>query len=566
MYLSYYNLKKRPFQITTDPEILWWGDRYKKACASLKKGVSESTELIVLTGDIGLGKTTLINALIQSFDDKTLVAKLAAPDPESFVFHKFVAGSFGLDLDFRSKDELLASLADFFGAVSRYGQKVVLIIDEAHLCNHTHFKEIYDLLSLGENQNWGVTVILVGQNELKYSLATEKNGMLGKKVTVSYQIDPLTRNETDDYIHHCLKLVGSEKRIFSFDAIEEIYAYSKGNPHLINILCDLTLATGCVTDSGTINSGVVIESAKKLQLRRPASEDELENRKILYRQRSDVGAAGAKKYFNRLVFYLALPVGALVVGGYFYLSSPPIPAEKLDEPVVLEKKIIAIQPDKSQKASITPNRLIPAANNDIDEGLKPEVAPVFKKTPTWQEDNYVSSPISISSATQQPPRLDIKTSTPHEDKDDTKDEALQVLLEKKEIVQVKKPTVVLPDEVSTYEARSDQIDAMESPADEVAVKQVESDQKDKRELPLKTENITQESLTEPFNSGEMEDPIDYEVIANQKDQNIISNQTDQRDEESEADVSVTRKQSSDTLAEEPDPAKVIDWLIKKRSQ
>ena len=107
---------------------------------------------------------------------------------------------------------------------------------------------------------------------------------------------------------------------------------------------------------------------------------------------------------------------------------------------------------------------------------------------------------------------------------------------------------------------------MESPADEVAVKQVESDQKDKKELPRKTENITQESLTEPFNSGEMEDPTDYEAIANQKDQNIISNQTEQRDEESEADVSVTRKQSSDTLAEEPDPTKVIDWLIKKRSQ
>ncbi len=574
MYLSYYNLKKKPFQITTDPEILWWGDKYKTAYALLKKGVSESKELIVLTGDIGLGKTTLINALISSLDEKTMVARFPAPELKSIDFYKIIASSFHLNQDFRDEDEFRSSLADFFNAAREYSHKLLLIMDQAHLGNYILFEEIYYLLSLEENQDKAFTVILVGQNELKCSLSAEENSMLGTRVTDSYQIDPLTRNETDNYIQHCLKLAGSEKRIFSFDAIEEIHAFSEGNPHLINILCDLALATGYVADIGTINSGVVIDSAEKLQLRRQAKEDEIENRKILHRERPNISAVNMKKIFNRLVFYLALPLGVLIIGGYFYFSSPPIPAEKYVYPVIeilkgsveTEKEITAIHPDKSLKASIIQNRLTPDSNLNIDEALKTEALPDFKKTPTLQDKKYVDPPISIPSATQQPPRSDIQASAPNKDKDITIDEAPQDLPEETEIERIKKPATILPKEVSIHREGSEQSDETESPAEEVSVQQEKSEQKNEIELPLKTEDITQKDLIEPSNSGEMGNHIDYEVIANHIDQNIIPNTTDERDEKSEAEVSASGKQSSDTAAEEPDPTNVIDWLIKKRSQ
>jgi type II secretory pathway predicted ATPase ExeA len=566
MYLSYYNLKKRPFQITTDPEILWWGDGYRKVCDSLKKDVSEGGGLIVFLGDIGLGKTTLINALIQSIEDNILVAKLAAPDPESFDFYNFVAGSFGLDLDFRNQDELLSALADFFRSVSEYGQKIALIIDEAHLCNHTHLEEIYDLLSLGESQNWAVTVVLVGQNELQYNLANGESGILSTKITGSYQIEPLTRNETDDYIHHYLKLAGSEKRIFSFDAIEEIYAFSRGNPHLINILCDLTLATGCVKDTGTINSTVVAESAKKLQLRKPAREDELESRSRSHLNRLDFSANMAPKKISRWAFYLALPAGALIIGSYFFFSSQPITANKLGEPIVIEKKVISIQPDNYPQASITQNILAPAANDHTNELSTTNISPVFKKTPSLQDNKYSSLPVPDLPASQRPAGLDDKTSTTDQDRDTVAVDAPQDLVEKTEIMQVKKPSAILPEEIAIEKERTDQIGETESPPDEPALGPAGLEKKDSLDPLRKTETSAKESLIEPAISGEMEDQIEYEVIANQMDRDIVSDKNIEEDRTSKTDASAPRKQDSDTVTEEPDPTNVIDWLIKKRSQ
>ena len=546
MYLSYYNLKKRPFQITTDPEMLWWGDRYRKTFALLKKGVSESKELIVLTGDIGLGKTTLINALISSFDDNTLAAQLTVSDPESFDFYKLVAGAFRLDQDFRSKNEFLSFWTDFLKTVREYGQKVVLIMDEAHLCGHTHFEEIYDLLSLAEDQVKVVTVILVGQNELKYSLSTEENSLFETRESVTCEIDPLTRIETGDYIQHCLHLAGSEKSIFSFDAIEEIHAFSEGNPYLINILCDLTLATGCVTDAGTIYSRVVVACAEKLQLRRPAKEDELEIKKNFYGERPYVGTAGRKKNVKRLILYMALPVGALIVGTYLYLQRPPIPAEKREGHVETDKKITAIHPDEFQKAAIIQNRIPTDSDPNSDDAPKTEDPPAFKQTPTLQETRHVDSSSSTPSATQQPDRAGKQVSNSKTAKEAAGDKTLQDSPEIEEIRRFEIPATVAPKVL--------------------AVKKAESGQKDKIEPSANMEDVPIENSIEVPNSGEMKERLYTEGNANPIEQNIISNKADNKEKKSEIPVSTSGKQSLDTAATEPDPADAIDWLIKKRSQ
>lgn len=549
MYLSYYNLQRKPFEITTDPELLWWGDSYKKVFALLKKGVSDSKELIVLTGDLGLGKTTLINALICSLDENTLVARLAASDPDSFDFNKFVADAFRLDQDFRSKDEFLSSLAAFFHSVHEYGQKVVLIIDEAHLCNYTHFAEIYELLSLGEDHDRAITVILVGQNELIYALSAEENRLFEAKDSLTCQIDPLTRIETGDYIRHCLHLAGSEKSIFSFDAIEEIHAFSEGNPYLINILCDLVLATGCVTDVGTINPHVVVESAEKLQLQRRATEDESERKQVFHGERLNVGAPGRKKKINRWVLYLTLPVGALIIGTYLYLQRPSIPAEKLEGSAETDKKITAVHTDKIQKAAIIQNRIPMDSNPNSDETLKAEDPPALKETPTFQESGHVDSSSSTPPATQQPSRLDRQASKTSVAKDTAAVETLQDSPKIDEIRRFEIPVTVSPKELSA--------------------KKAESEQKDKIKPSVNLEDITVEDFIEVSNSDKIEEPIDTESNANQIDRNVISNKTDYKDNEekkSETAVSTPEKQSSDSAADEPDPADAIDWLIKKRSK
>ena len=277
MYLSQNGLKEKPFQISTDPRFLWLGEKHREALATLKYGILHSDGYVLVTGEIGTGKTTLANALIESLSSQTLYAKVADPGVEILDFFRLIGFGYGLDEDFDTKGSFVKCFNSFLRNSFSGGKKVVLIIDEAQRLSSELLEELRHLSNIEENGTRILNLVFVGQNEFNDILLEDANKALRQRITVNYDIDPLTENETRDYISHRLKVAGSEKNIFGSDAIHEIFLFSDGIPRLINIICDIALLSGYVEDARTIEAQIIQECAERLRL--PGEKTESVQRK-----------------------------------------------------------------------------------------------------------------------------------------------------------------------------------------------------------------------------------------------------------------------------------------------
>jgi general secretion pathway protein A len=266
MYLNHYNLKTEPFKITTDPEFLWLGEKHKEALATLKYGILGNKGILLLTGDVGTGKTTLIHALLNSLGEDTLVATVPDPGLDKMDFFNYVASAFNMQKTFYSKGEFTLYLSHFLKAANNENKKVVLIIDEAQRLNKDLLEEIR-LLSNIELQNTKlINLFFVGQKEFNDIILLEENKALRQRISLRYHIEPLNLDETREYIKYRLGVAGSKNSIFNSDAVSEVYSFSKGYPRLINILCDYALLSGFVRDKKTVGRQIVKECAEELQI------------------------------------------------------------------------------------------------------------------------------------------------------------------------------------------------------------------------------------------------------------------------------------------------------------
>ena len=270
MYLSYYNLNEKPFQISTDPKFLWLGEKHKEALAILTYGILDNKGFLLLTGDVGTGKTTIINTLLNNLDDDIIAAHVPDPDLEHLDFFNFVANVFSIDRKFSTKGEFLNHLSKFLHDAYSKNKKVLLIIDEAQRLKPELLEEIRLLSNIERQDTKLLNIFFVGQEEFNNILIKPENRALRQRITINYYIEPLTENETKEYIKHRLNIAGSQRNIFSSSAIGEIFSFSKGFPRLINIICDLALLTGYVKEQKTINEPIIKECAKELQI--PAEE------------------------------------------------------------------------------------------------------------------------------------------------------------------------------------------------------------------------------------------------------------------------------------------------------
>ena len=266
MYLSHNNLKRKPFQISTDPEFLWMGEKHKEALAILKYGILDNRGFLLLTGDVGTGKTTLIHALVNSLGENTLVAMLPDPDLELFDFLRYIANSLNMDQSFQSKGEFLIKFRRFLIDKYKNGKKVLLIIDEAQRLNHEQLDEIRVLSNIEAQNTKLLNIFFVGQDEFNDILLENKNRALRQRITINYNIDPLTNSETEAYVRYRLKTAGSRESFFDIDAFHEIHLFSKGYPRLVNIICDHAMLTGYVRGIRQITSDIIEECALELQI------------------------------------------------------------------------------------------------------------------------------------------------------------------------------------------------------------------------------------------------------------------------------------------------------------
>jgi general secretion pathway protein A len=266
MYLSHYKLTEKPFQLSPDPRFLWLGEQHKEALASLEYGIRASQGFILLTGDVGTGKTTLINAIIRRWKNNSVIASVSDPQMETIDFYNFLANSFRMNRRFESKGDFLVKFSHLLFTIYRNNKKLVLIIDEAQRLNHELLEEIRHLSNIELQNTKLLSIILAGQNELNDLLRQDINRAIRQRIAINYHLKPLTKKDTEDYLRHRLKIAGTERKIFKANALPEIMSFSQGYPRLINTICDHSLLTGYVKGVREIDAKIVKECSKELLL------------------------------------------------------------------------------------------------------------------------------------------------------------------------------------------------------------------------------------------------------------------------------------------------------------
>jgi general secretion pathway protein A len=277
MYLNFYRLNSKPFQITADPRFLWLGEKHSEALATLKYGILEDKGFLLLTGDVGTGKTALIKLLVKSIDISAIVATIPDPGLEATDFFNILAEEFKMDRRFASKGDFLIYFKQFLLKAYKSDKKVLLIIDEAQRLHHDLLEQIRLLSNIELENRKLINIFFVGQTEFNRTLLDEQNKAVRQRITVHYHIQPLAEPETQQYIRHRLNVAGCKSEILTPDAMRRIHVFSAGYPRLINIICDHALLTGYAGGSKVIDVNLIRDCEKELRLpdvpRPPAAEN-----------------------------------------------------------------------------------------------------------------------------------------------------------------------------------------------------------------------------------------------------------------------------------------------------
>ncbi|HKJ66008.1 MAG TPA: AAA family ATPase [Desulfopila sp.] len=289
MYKEFYNLSAMPFTISTNPQFLWLGEKHQEALANLKYGLLEADGYVVLTGDVGVGKTTLVNALLADMDESVMTVSLSHPTLATDEFFRFLARSWGAPDTIRGKEQFLFFFKEFLQISRKEGKTVLLIIDEAHRLSAELLEEIRLLSNMETDGDRLLTIFFVGQNELKEILTRQRFRALRQRITLFYNIEPLGLQETGQYIRHRLQVAGGEATLFEREAVRKIYGFTKGYPRLVNILCGRAMLTGYVKDEHHIDASMVTECIEELEFLDPSSmeteeDDDLTNQQRLRQQ------------------------------------------------------------------------------------------------------------------------------------------------------------------------------------------------------------------------------------------------------------------------------------------
>lgn len=319
MYQSFYHLKIKPFQITTDPKFLWLGEKHKEALATLKYGILENKGFLLLTGDVGTGKTVLIHGLMKIIDVSAIVAAIPDPGLNSLDFFNFLAEEFKMNRRFDSKGAFLIHLKHFLYRASSTDKKVLLIIDEAQRLNHELIEQIRLLSNIEKDNRKLINIFFVGQSEFNKILNQERNKAVRQRITVSYHIDPLTENETRDYINHRLKVAGCKTELFKPEAVRKVYAFSHGYPRLINIICDHALLTGYSGGKKTIDAAVIKECERELRIPIDNAKSEGDEQEFFNTRESPFAVIQNQSTGRRIGFFSVILL-LLVAIGYFLFN------------------------------------------------------------------------------------------------------------------------------------------------------------------------------------------------------------------------------------------------------
>jgi general secretion pathway protein A len=297
MYEEFYGFGEKPFSLTPDPKYLYKSESHANAFELLQYAIRRREGFVVVTGDIGTGKTTLCRAILEQLDRKTFTALVLNPFLSEEDLLRLILQDFGVVsreeikrgwLAGVSKQELIDTLNDFLLSLQPLGAGALLIIDEAQNLPLQVLEQIRILSNLETHKEKLLQIVLVGQLNLKGLLRAPELRQLDQRVSIRYELKPLTREETAAYVAHRLTIAGGGAQVsFTSKALERVHRFSGGIPRLINLICDRALLGGYSQRATRIVPQMVTNAAHGLDLSPPQGS------RLTWLKRASLFTAGA---------------------------------------------------------------------------------------------------------------------------------------------------------------------------------------------------------------------------------------------------------------------------------
>jgi general secretion pathway protein A len=333
MYTSFFGLHEKPFSITPDPRYLFMSERHGEALAHLVYGVTESGGFVQLTGEVGTGKTTLVRTLLLNrMPDNADVAVVLNPQITVHEFLLTICEELGIEVP--GREDSIKSLTD---ALNRHllsahaiGRRTILIVDEAQNLAPAVLEQVRLLTNLETSKQKLLQIILIGQPELRELIERNDLRQLAQRITGRYHLEPLTRDETGQYIEHRLRVAGALGEIIDSGAKKEVFRLSEGVPRLINVICDRALLGAYSRETRVVTQRLIKRAAAEVS-------GELANTRVLRRVSVAAGLVGI----------------AIVMFSIWSVSRESVPVAVATDPVVLPQPATKITSAAERGAEIS---------------------------------------------------------------------------------------------------------------------------------------------------------------------------------------------------------------------
>jgi putative secretion ATPase (PEP-CTERM system associated) len=265
MYEKFYGLQGKPFSLLPDPDFLYPSKKHSMALTLLEYGLMNQASFSVITGDIGTGKTTLIRQLLNQMERDMVVGLITNTHPSFGELLQWILMAFNLECDSRDKVEMYKTFMDFLIDQYAANRRTVLIVDEAQNMGPQALEELRMLSNVNSEKDQILQVILVGQPGLRDNLRDPRLEQFAQRISVDYNLEPLSLEETREYISHRLSIAGGSADIFDDAACEAVFRYSGGIPRLINLLCDTALVYGYAEQAPRVGASLINDVAREKQ-------------------------------------------------------------------------------------------------------------------------------------------------------------------------------------------------------------------------------------------------------------------------------------------------------------
>lgn len=265
MYLEYFQLKAEPFNIAPNPNLMYPSQRHQEAIAYLRYGLRGNGGFVMLTGEVGTGKTMVSRAVLSDLPEDVNVAYILNPTLNRIQLLQSVCDAFSIKVDDEQDHKKLSdALQTFLVSSHQSNQSCLLVVDEAQLLDADALEQLRLFTNIETNEKKLLQIILIGQPELQEKLAQRELRQLAQRITARYHLLPLTEQETAEYLNHRIRAVGGPRPLFDKKSVKAIFKYAAGTPRLINLLADRALMGAYSNHQLVVTAPVVKLAAKEV--------------------------------------------------------------------------------------------------------------------------------------------------------------------------------------------------------------------------------------------------------------------------------------------------------------